>query len=182
MLRYYYPLKFIDHEDYDLRYLYFSYIKNVGITYFTPFLELPTMRIVKSFKIPQDLKDEFNNLKIKLMVIVDWRSNSGAHVVQAYNLEPTLKSRKHNFYAVEVLYQYESRERYENPTDLFDEAYYNYVMSTDKPNSTNIGAFVLRARKGYYKALLVRQVNTDEFVNALEEFNLVYFFDLIRYI
>jgi hypothetical protein len=140
------------------------------------------MRIVKSVKIPQELQNEFNNLKIKLVVIIDWRSWSGAHFVQPYNLEPTLTSKKYEFYAVEILYHYESSERYEDPTDLFDETYYNYVMSTDKPVSSSIGAFVWKVRRGFYKALLVRQVSTDEFINALEEFNLVYFFDLIRYI
>jgi len=182
MIRWYYPLKYVDHEGFDHNYLYYNYVKGVGVANNTPFLELPTMRIVKSVKIPQELQNEFNNLKVKLVVIIDWRSWSGAHLVQPYNLEPTLTSKKYEFYAVEILYHYESRERYEDPTDLFDEAYYNYVMSTDKPEMSNVGAFIWKVRRGYHKALLVKQVNTDEFINALEEFNLIYFFDLIQYI
>jgi hypothetical protein len=123
----------------------------------------------------------YSALKVKLAMVdvkKGYISRTGYHEVLPYNIEPIFTSTKFDLYAFEMLYDVIYRKkRFKEPEELFDEAYNMYISNTENPLA-KVSAFLKRVKKGWYRAIIIRPVSLDEFLDEAERFTLTYFFDI----
>jgi hypothetical protein len=123
----------------------------------------------------------YSAIKIKLAMIdikKGYISRSGFHEILPYNIEPIFISDKFDLYAFEVLYDIiYKKKRFKTPEELFDDAYNVYISNVENP-LPRVSAFLKRVRRGWYRAIIVRPVSLEEFLDEAEKFTLTYFFDI----
>jgi hypothetical protein len=163
---YFYPLIIIDHSR-----IFYQYPHSGYIIVFKE--KSPIIKEVES-----DIN--YSALRIKLAMIdikKGYISRTGFHELLPYNIEPIFIARDYDLYAFEMLYDVIFRKKFKTAEELFDESYKIYVNNVENP-LPKVSAFLKRVKRGWYRAIIVRPVSLDEFLDEAEKFTLTYFFDI----